>query len=53
MRDVYGIDVLAAMRAGSLELHYSEFGIGGGSSYAGDQARAARPVAASLGRRPQ
>lgn len=37
MHDSYGIDVLALMRSGKLELQYSEFGLGGGSSYAGNQ----------------
>lgn len=37
LRNEYSIDVLDAIESGMLELHYSEFGIGGGANYAGDQ----------------
>ena len=33
----YGIDVRGLADAGTLELQYSEFGIGGGSAYGGNQ----------------
>jgi hypothetical protein len=39
MRGSYGIDILQLINSGQLELQYSEFGLGGGSSYAGNQVR--------------
>lgn len=35
----YGIDVLSLINSRKLELHYSEFGLGGGGSYGGQQVR--------------
>jgi hypothetical protein len=39
MLDSYGIDIKEMANSGKLELQYSEFGIGGGASYKGDQVR--------------
>lgn len=39
MLDSYDIDIKGLANSGKLELQYSEFGIGGGSSYAGNQVR--------------
>jgi hypothetical protein len=36
----YGIDIRGLANSGKLELQYSEFGLGGGLSYAGGQVRA-------------
>eukprot|EP00775_Hariotina_reticulata_P013864 gene13864-13986_t len=37
MRGTYGIDILQLIKSGKLELQYSEFGLGAGGSYGGNQ----------------
>lgn len=44
MLDSYGIDVKGLARSGQLEFHFSEFGIGGGKNYAGNQVRVSDAV---------
>jgi hypothetical protein len=39
MLNSYGIDIKEMANSGKLELQYSEFGIGGGASYQGNQVR--------------
>lgn len=43
----FGVDVLSLLNSGKLELHYSEFGLGGGGNYAGNQP-ATTPAAVAL-----